>query len=233
MRGMIMIENENKLLRMSRKICFLLLMLSLLFSVSCQQQSARTRAADRVRLSDAQVKPLPANAPPALARMIEGAKEQTEQTFYYDPAYVKLDYPGGDVPLERGVCTDVVVRAFRKGGVDLQKEVHEDMKRAFSVYPTKWGLTKPDANIDHRRVPNLQKYFERRGKSLPITQKASNYQPGDVVAWDVGGLDHIGLVTNLWLPEAQQFLIVHNIGGGARIENALFSWQITGHYRYF
>ncbi len=224
-------EFEDKLLHMIRKICFLLLTLSLLFFVSCQQSASR--AADRVRLSDVEVKLLPANAPPALVRMIEGATEQPKQTFYYDPAYVKLDYPGGDVPLERGVCTDVVVRAFRKGGVDLQKEVHEDMQRAFSVYPTKWGLTKPDSNIDHRRVPNLQKFFERRGKSLPVTSKAADYQPGDVVAWDVGGLDHIGLVTNLWLPEAQQYLIVHNIGGGARIENALFSWQITGHYRYF
>jgi len=166
--------------------------------------------------------------------MLEGAIEQTNQTFYYDPAYVKIDYPGGDVPLERGVCTDVVIRALRKGGVDLQKEVHEDMQRYFAVYPTKWGLTKPDSNIDHRRVPNLQTYFKRKGKELAITKNADDYRPGDIVAWDLGaGVDHIGIVTNLWSTETESYFIAHNIGVGARIENVLFSWDITGHYRYF
>ncbi|HKQ52316.1 MAG TPA: DUF1287 domain-containing protein, partial [Pyrinomonadaceae bacterium] len=128
---------------------------------------------------------LPAEAPAALRQVIEAGLEQPKQTFYYDPAYVRIDYPGGDVPLERGVCTDVVVRAFRKGGVDLQKEVHEDMARAFSAYPTRWGMTRPDSNIDHRRVPNLRTYFTRRGKSLPVSEDAADYLPGDLVTWDL------------------------------------------------
>lgn len=198
----------------------------------CQRE---TRSFTReVQPANAQARPLPDNAPPALKLMLEGAIEQTNQTFYYDPAYVKIDYPGGDVPLERGVCTDVLIRAFRKGGVDLQKEVHEDMKHHFAVYPTKWGMTKPDSNIDHRRVPNLQTYFKRQGKELAITANADDYKPGDIVAWDLGGgVDHIGIVTNLLSSETKSYLIAHNIGSGARIENVLFSWHITGHYRYF
>ncbi|HAG80118.1 MAG TPA: DUF1287 domain-containing protein, partial [Cyanobacteria bacterium UBA12227] len=138
------------------------------------------------------------------------------------------------VPIERGVCTDVIVRAFRKGGVDLQKEVHSDMKLNFTAYPQNWGLTKPDPNIDHRRVPNLMTFFTRKGKALPVTQKAEDYQPGDVVSWKLSdGQDHIGLVTNLWSDETQNYLIIHNIGSGAQIENVLFQWKITGHYRYF
>src|SRR5919205_3157776 len=130
----------------------------------------------------------------ALRPVIDNAMAQTEQTTIYDPAYVKLAYPGGDLPLERGVCADVIVRAFRKGGVDLQKEVHEDMGRDFAAYPNRWGLKAPDTNIDHRRVPNLMTYFKRRGKSLPVTTNAKDYEPGDVVAWDLGGgLLHIGM----------------------------------------
>ena len=180
------------------------------------------------------VRPLPADASPALRQVIEAGLEQPKHTFYYDPAYVRIDYPGGDVPLERGVCTDVVVRAFRKGGIDLQKEVHEDMKRAFNAYPTRWGMARPDSNIDHRRVPNLRRYFERKGKSLPVSQEPADYLPGDLVTWDLGGgVDHIGMVTNVWSDAANRYLIVHNIGRGARLENVLFAWRITGHYRYF
>ena len=165
---------------------------------------------------------------------MEDAIRQTEYTRSYDPSYVRIDYPGGDVPLDRGVCSDVVVRAFRKVGVDLQKEVHEDMTRAFASYPKKWGLARPDANIDHRRVPNLMTFFERRGKSLDVTSAGADYQPGDVVTWDLGGgTTHIGIVTNLWSDARENYLIAHNIGGGVRVENVLFSWKITGHYRYF
>jgi Uncharacterized protein conserved in bacteria len=218
--------------RINRKI-FLPLLAIVLFSALACQQTFRTTA-NRRPPSDAEKRPLPANASPALKLMLEAAIEQPNQTFYYDPAYVKIDYPGGDVPQERGVCTDVVIRAFRKGGTDLQKEVHEDMKQAFGLYPKKWGLTKPDTNIDHRRVPNLRTYFNRLGKEVAATTRAEDYLPGDVVSWDLGGgLDHIGIVTNLWSPETKNYLIVHNIGGGARIENVLFSWHITGHYRYF
>jgi uncharacterized protein len=171
---------------------------------------------------------------PSLKPVVEGAIEQTRYTFSYDPAYVKLSYPGGDVPQDRGVCSDVVVRAFRKAGVDLQKEVHEDISRNFSAYPNVWGNKKPDSNIDHRRVPNLMMYFKRQGKAVAITKAAGDYLPGDVVAWDLGnGLLHIGIVSNVKLKQQDAFCIVHNIGAGARIEDALFSWKIIGHYRYF
>jgi Uncharacterized protein conserved in bacteria len=171
---------------------------------------------------------------PALKPVVENAVEQTRHTTVYDPSYVKLDYPGGDLPIERGVCADVIVRAFRKGGVDLQKEVHQDMARNFSVYPKRWGLGKPDTNIDHRRVPNLMIYFNRMKKSLPITQDPKDYRPGDVVAWDLGnGLLHIGMVVNARSQERGRFHIVHNIGAGAKLEDVLFEWRIIGHYRYF
>ena len=129
---------------------------------------------------------------------------------------------------------DVIVRAFRKGNVDLQKEVHEDMARNFAVYPHHWGLKAPDANIDHRRVPNLMTFFDRQGKALPITTKATDYQPGDVVAWNLGGgLLHIGIVVNRRGRDSDRCYVVHNIGQGARLEDVLFSWRIIGHYRYF
>jgi hypothetical protein len=178
---------------------------------------------------------LPQNAHPALQKVIDYGIEQTTLTTTYDPAYVTIPYPNGDLPIERGVCTDVVIRALRKGGVDLQKEVHEDMKASFSVYPKIWGMKKTDTNIDHRRVPNLQTYFKRKGKSLSVTKNASDYKPGDLVTWDLtdDGLPHIGLVTNLWSEETKRYVIVHNIGSGARLEDRLFDWKVTGHYRYF
>jgi uncharacterized protein YijF (DUF1287 family) len=146
-----------------------------------------------------------------------------------------LAYPMGDIPIETGVCTDVVIRAFRNANVDLQQAVHEDMLRNFAAYPQKWNLPKPDANIDHRRVPNLQTFFTRRGKSLPITQISADYQPGDVVAWDLDGkgLTHIGIVSNFYDDSTKNYSIIHNIGGGAAIEDRIFDWKIIGHYRYF
>jgi len=179
-------------------------------------------------------KPLPDNASPQLKQMLEGAIAQAGVTTEYDPAYVALDYPNGDVPEKTGVCSDVVVRAFRKAGIDLQKEVHEDIKAARSEYPTKWGANAPDKNIDHRRVLNLMKYFERHGKSLPISDAAADYQPGDVVSWELSsGVDHIGIVTNMLSESADRYLIVHNIGAGTRIEDVMFAWTIKGHYRVF
>lgn len=202
------------------------LLLLLLSALACRQSSNASQPA--------RARTLAPEVSPTLKNVIEAALEQTKYTHYYDPSYAKISYPGGDVPLERGVCTDVIVRAFRKGGVDLQKEVHEDMARNFTAYPTKWGMKSPDPNIDHRRVPNLRTFFERKGKSLAVTNKPGDYLPGDVVTWDLGGgLDHTGLVTNLWSDETRNYLIVHNIGGGAKVENALFAWRITGHYRYF
>lgn len=169
-----------------------------------------------------------------LEKINAGAIEQMTQTTSYDASYVKLDYPNGDVPLNTGVCADVVVRAFRKTGIDLQKELHEDMKRHFSKYPQKWRARKPDSNIDHRRVPNLMTWFDRQGKTQPITKDAKNYQPGDIVAWELGnGLLHIGMVSKIKVEGSDCHAIVHNIGIGARMEDVLFEWKIIGHYRYF
>jgi uncharacterized protein YijF (DUF1287 family) len=174
----------------------------------------------------------PISAIPQITKIVDSAIEQTGYTFEYDPAYVKLAYPNGDVPRERGVCADVIVRAFRSAGVDLQKEVHEDMSRHFGEYPAKWGARKPDSNIDHRRVPNLMTLFTRKAKSVPVSKKASDYLPGDVVAWELDNhLLHIGLVTDAVADSTQNYLVVHNIGAGAKIEDVLMSWKVIGHYR--
>jgi len=170
-----------------------------------------------------------------IKKLLESAVKQTNLTKSYDPAYVVIPYPNGDVPIEKGVCTDVVIRAFRRAGVDLQKEVHEDMAKNFSLYPNKWGLKSSDSNIDHRRVPNLQTFFTRRGKSLAITGRGEDYKPGDVVAWDLDrkGMTHIGLVSNVYNETTERYLIIHNIGGGTQMEDKVFDWKIIGLYRYF
>ena len=163
----------------------------------------------------------------ALARAVEG---QVGRTLLYDPAYTRLAYPGGDVPIERGVCSDVVVRALRTIGVDLQVEVHQDMGREFRAYPQNWGLRRPDRNIDHRRVPNLMTYFRRQGKALPLD---AAYEPGDIVAWRLpNGLHHIGIVSSKPAPRQRHKLVVHNIGRGAELEDVLHSFQKLGHYRW-
>ena len=168
-------------------------------------------------------------------QIVENAIEQTEITKNYSQQYFNLSYPNGDPPIETGACTDVVIRAFRKAGVDLQKEVHEDMAANFGEYPMKWGLSRPDTNIDHRRVPNLQTFFDRRRKSIPVTNSSKDYQPGDVVTYDLDGkgMTHVGLVSNVWNASGDRYLIVHNIGAGAHAEDVLFNWKITGHFRYF
>ncbi len=174
----------------------------------------------------------PISDSPQIKKVVDSAIAQTHQTFEYDPSYTKLEYPNGDVPLERGVCADVIIRAFRNAGVDLQQEIHEDMARHFAAYPAKWGARKPDSNIDHRRVPNLMTLFERRSRSVPITRKPSDYNPGDVVAWELDNrLLHIGLVTDAVAGDTPNYLVVHNIGAGAKIEDVLMAWKIIGHYR--
>ena len=140
----------------------------------------------------------------------------------------------GDVPLERGVCSDVVIRSFRAVGVDLQQELHRDMKRDFAAYPKNWGLAKPDRNIDHRRVPNLDTWFKRQGYALPVTENAADYRPGDIVTWILGsGRPHIGIVSDRRSEDGARPLAIHNIGWGAREEDALFSYSVTGHFRVF
>ncbi|MGH9932922.1 MAG: DUF1287 domain-containing protein [Pyrinomonadaceae bacterium] len=200
---------------------------------SCQRQYATGRSAAAVPPASA-ARPLPPGASPQLKQFIEGAVEQSKVTIGYDPSYVKLDYPNGDVASDTGVCSDVVVRAFRKAGIDLQKEVHEDMTRAWAAYPRKWEARGTDSNIDHRRVLNLTTYFDRQGKSLPVSNNRADYLPGDVVAWELSdGVEHIGILTNLWSEPDKHCLVVHNIGAGTRIEDVLFAWKIIGHYRYF
>lgn len=168
-------------------------------------------------------------------QLSEAAIGLTKSTVIYDPSYVKLKYPNGDVPANRGVCTDVVIRAYRKLGIDLQKEVHLDMKANFNLYPSKkrWGMKSTDTNIDHRRVPNLQTFFGRNGKSLSISKNAEDYQSGELITWNLdNGLPHIGIVVDLKTKDGKRPLVVHNVGWGQVTEDVLFKWKITGRYKY-
>ena len=173
-----------------------------------------------------------AHANDLAAALVEAAIERTTHRVTYDGSYRSIEYPGGDVPDSIGVCTDVVIRSFRGVGIDLQKSVHEDMRTDFQAYPAIWGLARPDRNIDHRRVPNLQAYFERHGEKLPVTRDPKDYRAGDIVTWMLpGNLPHIGIVADE-RSGSDEPLIVHNIGRGPRLEAMLFAYPITGHYRY-
>lgn len=168
-------------------------------------------------------------------QLIAAALAQTKENVTYNGAYFKIAYPMGDVPAQYGVCTDVVIRAYRKLSIDLQKLVHEDMRGNFSLYPAKknWGQNKTDTNIDHRRVPNLQTFFTRHGKKLVVSNKPQDYQTGDLVTWMLpGNLPHIGIVTDQHSADGLRPLIVHNIGAGPKLEDMLFDYVISGHYRY-
>lgn len=171
-----------------------------------------------------------------LEKLVAAAMERTKHQVTYISAYVHLGYPGGDVPADTGVCSDEIIRAYRAVGVDLQKEVHEDIVKNWSAYPAEanWGQTHPDTNIDHRRVPNLMVFFSRKGEGLGVTRNAEDYAPGDLVTWDLGGnVPHIGIVVSAKSPESGRHMIVHNVGEGPKMEDVLFAWKITGHYRYF
>lgn len=164
-------------------------------------------------------------------RVLEGAQRQVGVTVVYDGSYRRLAWPGGDLPPERGVCTDVVVRAYRNAGLDLQVLVHEDMRRAFGAYPQLWGARRPDRNIDHRRVPNLATFFARHGEVLPLSRVAADYQPGEVVTWRLAsGLPHVGIVSARLA--GGRPLVIHNIGAGTVFEDVLFANPVTGRYRY-
>ena len=167
--------------------------------------------------------------------LAQAALARTKHQVYYDGAYISLAYPNGDVPSNTGVCTDVIIRSYRQLGIDLQQLVHEDMEKNFNQYPSQriWGLNKPDSNIDHRRVPNLQTYFKRFGQALAISNQASDYQIGDIVTWMLpGNLPHIGIVVKHAINAEHGPLIVHNIGAGPALEDMLFDYKITGHYRF-
>jgi uncharacterized protein YijF (DUF1287 family) len=168
-------------------------------------------------------------------QLVAAAIERTHHSVRYVSAYVRIPYPDGDVPADTGVCTDEIIRSYRAVGVDLQKEVHEDMVRNFSAYPNqkRWRLDHPDSNIDHRRVPNLMVFFQRKGETLPVTNRAADYAPGDLVTWDLGqGVPHIGILVNQKALLSERYKVVHNIGAGPKMEDVLFNWKITGHYRY-
>ncbi len=174
----------------------------------------------------------PAKAEEAGRRLVAAAREQVGVTLHYDPAYRRLDYPGGDLPADRGVCTDVLVRTYRGLELDLQVLVHEDMLAAWDAYPKLWGLARPDPNIDHRRVPNLATYFARHGERLPVSRAAADYAAGDIVTWRLpSGVPHIGIVSDRASAGGTP-LVIHNIGRGTREEDVLFSYAITSHYRY-
>jgi uncharacterized protein YijF (DUF1287 family) len=170
-----------------------------------------------------------------LQKLVAAALERPHHQVTYDPGYVSITYPGGDVPADSGVCSDEIIRIYRALGIDLQKEVHEDILGNFSAYPmSRWQQKRPDRNIDHRRVPNLMVFFARKGEDLAITSRANDYAPGDMVAWDLGnGAVHIGMVVDRKASLSNRYMIVHNIGAGPQMEDVLFDWKIIGHYRYF
>lgn len=166
-------------------------------------------------------------------KISDAAITLTKDKVVYNGAYISIPYPNGDVQKGQGVCTDVIIRTYRKLGIDLQKEVHEDMKSNFSKYPKTWGLTKTDTNIDHRRVPNLETFFTRKGHKLTVTKNPSDYKTGEMVTWMINDkLPHIGIVTHLKSRDGKRNLIVHNVGGGQVLEDCLFSYKIVGHYKY-
>ncbi len=168
-------------------------------------------------------------------KLSQSAISIIDPTLEYDPSYYGIPYPNGDVPAKKGVCTDVVIRSYRKLGIDLQQEVHEDMKANFSKYPNlkKWGMTKTDTNIDHRRVPNLEVFFSRKGEKLTVTQNPSDYKTGEIITWMINGkLPHIGIITHKLSEDKKRHLIVHNVGYGQVLEDCLFDYEIVGHFKY-
>ncbi len=166
-------------------------------------------------------------------RIVGAARQQVGVTLRYDPAYSVLAFPNGDVERVKGVCTDVVIRAFRDAlGLDLQALVNADMRANFTAYPKNWGLSRPDRNIDHRRVPNLATFWRRQGASLPVTDNAADWRPGDIFTAMVNGrLPHTGIVSDRKDTTGTP-LVLHNIGGGTREEDALFDHKLTGHFRW-
>jgi uncharacterized protein YijF (DUF1287 family) len=167
-------------------------------------------------------------------KLVRSALERTRHRVTYDGGYRPIPYPNGDVPDDVGVCTDLVIRSYRRLGVDLQKDVHEEMRDHFDEFPNYWGLTRPDPSIDHRRVPNLQALFSRRGIVLPVTRDPEDYVAGDLVTWMLAGkLPHIGIVAEARSADGRRPLVFHNIGSGPKLEDLLFRYPITGHYRYY
>lgn len=174
------------------------------------------------------------DSPNHAAIIVEASRQRITLGETYDPTYYAIAYPGGDVANDRGVCTDVVIRAYRHIGIDFQKLIHEDMRRNFPAYPQLWGNASTDRNIDHRRVPNIETFLKRKGAALRVSDHAADYLPGDLVTWRLpGGLPHIGIVSDRTAPGSERLLILHNIGAGTSEDDILFAYPINGHFRYF
>lgn len=223
---------------MRNRLVFIVFLSLTLAGLGVKQLSPAATSIVLATLSDLSPAPLASESQtrpsdPWSSALITAARAQIGVTTRYNGAYVRLSYPNGDVAPETGVCTDVIIRALRVAhGLDLQQSVHEDMSHAFSAYPALWGLSRPDANIDHRRVPNLRRYFERHDQSLPISDRAADYQPGDLVTWLLApGKPHIGIVSDRMDAQTGEPLILHNVGAGTREQRFLFAYPITGHYR--
>ena len=200
-------------------------------SVTCQESKTKTVAniASNLKIENKRLE----NPTDFYQKLSNAALSIIDPDVVYTPSYVAINYPNGDVPAKTGVCTDVIIRAYRNLGIDLQKEVHQDMKTNFYLYPKTWGLKSTDKNIDHRRVPNLEVFFDRKGEKLKVTENASDYKTGDLVTWMINGkMPHIGIVTHKKSADGKRNLIVHNVGGGQVLEDCLFSWEIVGHFRY-
>ncbi|WP_347052978.1 DUF1287 domain-containing protein [Flavobacterium olei] len=195
-----------------------------IFFISCQRNETRNDIASNVI------------EPKTFEEILsQAAISIIDPSIDYDPAYFSIEYPNGDVPANKGVCTDVIIRSYRKLGTDLQKEVHEDMIENFALYPNLkiWGMTKTDTNIDHRRVPNLEVFFERKGIKIPVNQNAGDYKTGEIVTWLINNkLPHIGIITNKKSKDGKRNLIVHNVGNGQVLEDCLFKYKIVGHFKY-
>ncbi len=207
-------------------------LLFLLFS--CQKKENQVIAKD-ISIIESKTEAIALNQNPKTfaEKLSNAAISIIDPEVEYTPNYVGIKYPNGDVPAKTGVCTDVVIRAYRKLNIDLQKEVHEDMKSNFSVYPKTWGLKSTDKNIDHRRVPNLEVFFERKGQKLAVSQNPNDYKTGEIVTWMINDkLPHIGIITHLKSDDGKRPMIVHNVGGGQVLEDCLFSYTIVGHFRY-
>lgn len=203
-----------------------LILLVILFSFGCKKAEKNNLKTENISVATIE------NPSTFEEKLSNAAISIIDENVVYTPNYVSLKYPNGDVPAKTGVCSDVVIRAYRKLGIDLQKEVHEDMKANFSKYPTKWGLKKTDTNIDHRRVPNLEVFFERKGKKLEVSDNPNDYKTGEIVTWMINGkLPHIGIITHKKSIDGNP-MIVHNVGSGQVAEDCLFSWEIVGHFKY-
>lgn len=203
-----------------------IILIAICFSFGCKKTKKNNLKAETISVATIE------NPSTFEEKLSNAAISIIDENVVYTPDYVSLKYPNGDVPAKTGVCSDVVIRAYRKLGIDLQKEVHEDMKGNFSKYPTKWGLKKTDTNIDHRRVPNLEVFFERKGKKLEVSANPNDYKTGEIVTWMINGkLPHIGIITHKKSIDGNP-IIVHNVGGGQVAEDCLFSWEIVGHFKY-